>query len=175
MKSARISHLNMASSRMGQAKTSTQRSIATNRKARHDYTLETPIEAGLVLEGWEVKAIRAHRVQLKDSYCLVKRGEIWLINAHISPLDTTAAYTLPNPTRSRKCLLHKKQVEKLIGAIQRKGYSLIPMELYWVGPHVKLKIALAKGKKKYDKRQSEKEKDWQRDQAKLQKQMKTLR
>lgn len=158
---------------MGHSKTA-DRTIATHRRAYHDYHLETPLEAGLVLEGWEVKAIRRHRVQLKDSYCIAKRGEIWLLNAHISPLDTTAAYTHPHPTRSRKCLLHKKEAQRLMNAMEQKGYSLIPIELYWVGARIKLKIALAKGKKKHDKRQSEKEKDWKRDQARLHKQIQSF-
>ena len=155
---------------MAHSKKSNPTNIASNKKAWHDFILETPIEAGLVLLGWEVKAIRAHRVQLKDSYCLIKHGEIWLFNAHISPLSTTATYLHPDPVRTRKCLLHNKQIRKLIGAIQQKGFTLVPLELYWSNGRIKLKIALGKGKKKHDKRQAEKEKDWKRDQAKLHKQ-----
>jgi len=143
--------------------------IASNRKAWHDYILESPIEVGLCLLGWEVKAIRNHRVQLKDSYCLVKGGEIWLLNAHVSPLSTTAAYLKPNSTRTRKCLLHKKQISKLIGSIQQKGFTLVPLSLCWVNGKIKLQIALAKGKKKHDKRQAEKAKDWQREKEKVKK------
>ena len=154
---------------MAQSKKTPSSQIARNKKAWHDYTLEVPVEAGLVLLGWEVKAIRAHRIQLKDSYCLVKKEEIWLLNAHISPLSTTAAYLHPDPVRTRKCLLHRKQIRKLIGAIQQKGFTLVPLELYWANGRVKLKIALGKGKKKHDKRQAAKEKDWQRAQAKLHK------
>ena len=143
--------------------------IVSNKKAWHDYSLEKPIEAGLSLLGWEVKAIRNHRVQLKDSYCLVRNNEIWLLNAHVSPLSTTAAYLKPDPMRTRKCLLHSKQINKLIGAIQQKGFTLVPLSLYWANGRIKLSIALAKGKKKHDKRQAEKEKDWQREKEKVQK------
>lgn len=141
--------------------------IALNKKAWHDYNLEKPIESGMALLGWEVKAIRNHQVQLKESYCLIKNGEIWLFNAHISPLSTTAAYLKPDPVRTRKCLLHKQQINKLIGAIQQKGFTLVPLELYWANGKIKLKIALAKGKKQHDKRQAAKEKDWQREKAKV--------
>jgi SsrA-binding protein len=143
--------------------------IASNKKAWHDYHLEKPIEAGLSLFGWEVKAIRNGRVQLKDSYCLIRYNEIWLLNAHISPLSTTAAYLNPDPVRTRKCLLHKKQINKLIGAVQQKGLTLVPLSLYWANGKIKLSIALAQGKKKHDKRQTEKEKDWQREKDKIQK------
>jgi len=119
--------------------------------------------------GWEVKAIRSNKVQLKDSYCLVKHGEIWLFNAHISPLSNTPAYLSPDATRSRKCLMHKKEIDKLIGAIQKKGFTLVPLELYWGNGRVKLRVALAKGKKLHDKRQAAKAKDWQREQAKMRK------
>jgi len=143
--------------------------IASNKKAWHDYTLEKPIESGLSLLGWEVKAIRNSRVQLKDSYCLIKGNEIWLLNSHISPLSTTAAYLNPDPVRTRKCLLHKKQINKLIGATQQKGLTIVPLSLYWSNGKIKLSIALAQGKKKHDKRQAQKEKDWQREKQKIQK------
>lgn len=136
-----------------------------NRKARHDYHLEKEFQAGLALEGWEVKAIKAGRVQLRDSHIICKNQEIWLIGAHISPLDTTAQYTNPDPSRSRKLLLHRKEISKLIGQTQQKGFTMVPLNLHFSKGRIKCQMALAKGKKNYDKRQDEQRKDWDRDKA----------
>ena len=148
-------------------KTSENRTIAQNRKAHHDYQIEQQYEAGLVLEGWEVKSLRAGRAQLKDSYVVIQRGEAWLLNAHISPLQTASTHIEPNPERSRKLLLKHKELQWLIGAVQRDGYTLIPLSLYWKHNRAKLNFGVAKGKKLYDKRESEKKRDWQRQQQKL--------
>ncbi|KFI23024.1 SsrA-binding protein SmpB [Nitrosococcus oceani] len=141
--------------------------IALNRKARHDYFIEERYEAGLVLEGWEVKSLRAGRVQLNEGYCLLKGGELWLFGVHLSPLNTVSTHIHPDPLRTRKLLLHAKELRKLIGAVERKGYALIPLTLYWKRGRVKLEIALAKGKQKYDKRATEKEKEWTRQKERL--------
>ncbi len=146
-------------------------SIAKNRKARHDYTLSTLYEAGIVLEGWEVKSIRAGRSNLKDSHVLIRQGEAWLVNLHISPLSTTNTHRKAEPDRSRKLLLHRIELKRLIGKIKQKGLTLIATELYWRGKHVKVKLALAKGKKKHDKRASIKERDWERSKLRLKKHM----
>jgi SsrA-binding protein len=146
---------------------SSSSTIALNRKARHDYFLEERYEAGLVLEGWEVKSLRAGRVQLNESYCLLKEGEAWLFGAHISPLNTASTHIHPDTLRNRKLLLHAEELRKLIGAVERKGYALIPLALYWKRGRAKLEIALAKGKHKYDKRADEKEKEWGRQKERL--------
>ncbi len=138
------------------------RVIATNRKARHDYTLEETFEAGLVLEGWEVKSLRAGRAQLKESYVIVKNHEIWLIGAHLTPLANTCQHTDPDPRRTRKLLLSHREIKKLTRARVREGYTIIALDLHWRRSRVKLQIALAKGKKKHDKRDSEKKRDWER-------------
>lgn len=148
-------------------KTSENRTIALNRKAHHDYQIEQRYEAGLVLEGWEVKSLRAGRAQLKDSYVVIQRGEAWLLNAHISPLQTASTHILPNPERSRKLLLKHRELQWLIGAVQRDGYTLIPLSLYWKHNRAKVEFGVAKGKKLYDKRESEKKRDWQREQQKI--------
>lgn len=141
--------------------------IAVNRKAHHEYSFEERFEAGIVLEGWEVKSLRAGRVQLDQSYVLLKNGEAWILGLLITPLQTASTHILPDAQRTRKLLLHAKELNKLIGSIERKGYTLIPLSLYWKGPRVKMEIALAKGKKQHDKRASEKEKDWQRQKQRL--------
>lgn len=141
--------------------------IALNKKARHDYSLEERFEAGLVLQGWEVKAMRAGRAQLKESYVLIKDQEAWLFGAHISPLPSASTHVHPDPTRTRKLLLHARELSKLIGAVERKGYTLVPLALYWKRGRAKLEIALAKGKKAHDKRATEKERDWQREKQRL--------
>ena len=134
--------------------------IAVNRKARYDYAIEDQFEAGLVLQGWEVKSLRDNRAQLKESYVAVTKGELFLIGAHFSPLRTASTHINPDATRSRKLLLNNKEISKLIGATERDGYTIVPLSLYWVRGRAKLKIALAKGKKQHDKRQSIKERDW---------------
>jgi SsrA-binding protein len=153
---------------MGKKKSDTAGStIALNKKARHDYHLEERFEAGLALEGWEVKSMRAGRVQLKESYVIVRHGEIYLIGAHISPLSSASTHVQPDPTRTRKLLLHREEISKLIGAVERKGYTLVPVALYWKRGRAKLEIALAKGKKAHDKRATLKERDWKREQERL--------
>lgn len=141
--------------------------IAVNRQARHDYFIEETFEAGLVLEGWEVKSLRAGRVNLKESYVLLKDGEAWLLGAHISPLASASTHVNPDPTRTRKLLLHKQELNRLVGQVERRGYTLIPLKLYWKKNRVKLEIGLAKGKKLYDKRATEKERAWQREKQRL--------
>ena len=142
-------------------------SIAENKKAFHDYFIEEKIEAGLVLEGWEVKSIRAGRVQIKEAYVIVKDGEVWLLGCHISPLTTASTHVKPDPVRTRKVLLHEREIAKLIGKVERAGYALVPLNMHFAKGRVKLEIGLAKGKKQYDKRESEKQKDWEREKARL--------
>lgn len=142
-------------------------SITNNRKAFHDYFIEEKFEAGVVLEGWEVKAIRASRVQIKEAYVVVKNGEIWLLGMHIMPLPEASTHIKPDPTRTRKMLLHATQIDKLIGKVERAGYALIPLDLHYTKGRIKAEIGLAKGKKQYDKRDDEKEKDWKREQSRL--------
>ena len=141
--------------------------IADNKKARHDYFLEKFFEAGLMLEGWEVKGLRDGRAQLKESYVRLKNGEAWLIGAHISPPTYMSTHTTAEPTRSRKLLLHEKELKALDQATTRDGYTLVPVNLHWRRSKAKLDIALAKGKKQHDKRATEKKKDWQRQQQQL--------
>lgn len=147
-----------------------KREIVTNKKASHNYHLFDKIEAGLVLEGWEVKALRAFRAQLQEGYILIKNGECWLIGCHISPLPNTAGFRKPDPTRTRKCLLSRKEIDKLIGAQQQQGYTIVPLRIVLQKNLIKIEIALAKGKKNYDKRESEKQKEWKREQEKVLKQ-----
>lgn len=142
-------------------------SIVENKKAFHDYFIEERIEAGLVLEGWEVKAIRAGRVQLKEAYVIIKNGEVWLLGCHISPLSTASTHTKHDPVRTRKLLLHEREIAKLIGKVERAGYALVPLNMHFSKGRIKLDIGLAKGKKQYDKRESEKQRDWQREKARL--------
>ena len=144
--------------------------IALNRKARFDYQIEDEYEAGLALEGWEVKSLRDGRAQLKESYVIVVRGELFLIGAHFSPLTSASTHVNPNPTRSRKLLLHRSEISKLIGASERDGYTIAPLSLYWKRGRAKLKIGLAKGKKQHDKRHSIKQREWDRDKRRLLKQ-----
>lgn len=141
--------------------------IAMNRKAHHDYELLERFEAGLLLEGWEVKSLRANRAQIKEAYVVIKGSEAFLINAHISPLGNIAAHVQADPTRSRKLLLHKREVNKLIGAVQKKGFTVVPLKLYLKRHLVKAEIAIGRGKKHYDKRETEKNRDWQRQQQRV--------
>ena len=142
-------------------------SIVENRKAFHDYFVEERYEAGLVLEGWEVKAIRAGRVQLKEAYVTLMGAEPFVIGMHISPLSSSSTHVHPDPTRSRKLLLNAEEIRKLIGKVEQKGYTLVPIDLHYTKGRVKISIGLAKGKKQHDKREVEKERDWQREQAQL--------
>ncbi len=144
-----------------------RRLIAENRKARFDYFIEQRFEAGLALQGWEVKSMRAGRTQLKEAYVYLRGAEAFLIGAHFSPLPTTSSHVPADPVRTRKLLLHRSELNGLIGAVERRGYTLVPLELYWKHGRAKLLIGLAKGKKQHDKRATEKERDWQRDKARL--------
>lgn len=148
-------------------------SITDNKKAFHDYFIEERYEAGLMLEGWEVKSIRAGRSNLKESYVVLKNGAVYLIGCHISPLPTASTHIHPDPTRSRKLLLHAAEISKLIGKVERAGYTLVPLNLHFSKGRIKLEIGLAKGKKQHDKRESDKERDWKREQSQLMKQSKS--
>jgi SsrA-binding protein len=143
------------------------RLIAENRKARFDYFIEERYEAGLSLQGWEVKAMRAGRAQLKEAYAYLRGGEAFLIGAHLSPLPSASTHVTPDPVRTRKLLLRRSELQRLIGAVERRGYTLVPLELYWKNGRAKLQLGLAKGKKQHDKRAAEKDRDWQRDRARL--------
>ncbi len=143
--------------------------IAQNRQATHEYFIEERLEAGLVLLGWEIKSLRALRAQLKESYVILKKGEAWLLGAHFSPLSSASTHIVPDPLRTRKLLLHKRELSRLIGSVERKGYTLIPLSLYWKKGRAKLEIGLAKGKQLHDKRASEKDKDWQREKQRVMK------
>jgi len=142
-------------------------SIIDNKKAFHDYFIEERFEAGLALQGWEVKAIRAGRVQLKEAYVILKNAEVFLIGCHISPLTTASSHVSPDPVRTRKLLLHAEEIRKLIGKVERAGYALIPLDLHFAKGRIKLAIGLAKGKKEYDKRDTEKQRDWEKEKAQL--------
>jgi len=148
-------------------RTATTMSIIQNKKAFHDYFIEERFETGLVLEGWEVKAIRAGRAQLKEAYVVVKGAEIFLIGAHISPLTSTSTHVTADPVRTRKLLLHAEEIQKLVGKVERAGYTLVPLDLHYTRGRIKANIGLAKGKKQHDKRQVERDKDWQREQQRL--------
>ncbi len=142
-------------------------SIVENKKAFHDYFIEQRYEAGIALEGWEVKAIRAGRAQLKESYVIVGSSELFLLGCHISPLPTASTHVLPDPTRTRKLLLHAEEINRLIGSVERAGYTLVPLNLHYSKGRIKLEIGLAKGKKQHDKRATEKDREWQREQQRL--------
>ena len=144
-----------------------ENTIAVNRKARHEFFIEDKFEAGLVLEGWEVKSLRDGKAQLNESYVHVRNGEAWLANALITALKTASTHIKPEPQRDRKLLLHRAELHKLIGAVERKGYTLIPLNMYWKKGMAKIEIALAKGKQLHDKRATEKDRDWNRDKARI--------
>ncbi|MEN9478161.1 MAG: hypothetical protein RLZZ300_2302 [Pseudomonadota bacterium] len=148
-------------------------SITVNKKAFHDYFVEEKYEAGIVLEGWEVKAIRAGRMNIKESYVIIKGGELFLIGMHISPLTTASTHNKHDPTRTRKLLLHGREISKLIGKVERAGYALVPLDLHFLRGRIKLEIGLAKGKKQHDKRESEKERDWVREKSRIMKSTRT--
>ncbi|SIT66304.1 SsrA-binding protein [Ectothiorhodosinus mongolicus] len=149
------------------SKSASSSTIALNKKARHEYFIEDRFEAGLVLEGWEVKSLRAGRVQLTESYVLIRNAEAFLFGAHISPLPTASTHIHPDPVRTRKLLLHSAELAKLIGQVERRGYTLVPLAMYWKRGRAKLEIGLAKGKKAHDKRATEKERDWQREKERV--------
>ena len=142
-------------------------SIARNKKAWHDYFIEEEFEAGLILEGWEVKSLRAGAAQLKESYVIIRNGELFLFGAHFSPLQTASTHVRPDPVRSRKLLLHQTEIDKLTGAVERRGYTLVPLALYWKRSRAKLQIALAKGKKQHDKRATIRQREWDREKHRL--------
>jgi SsrA-binding protein len=142
-------------------------SIVANKKAYHDYFVEEKFEAGIALEGWEVKAIRAGRAQLKEAYVVVKNSEIVLLGAHVTPLPTASTHIRPDPTRTRKLLLNRAEINRLIGKVERAGYTLMPLDLHFTRGKIKLEIGLAKGKKQYDKREAEKQRDWNREKQRL--------
>jgi SsrA-binding protein len=142
-------------------------SIVDNKKAYHDYFIEEKFEAGLALEGWEVKAIRAGRAHLKEAYVIVKKGEIALIGAHITPLATASTHVHPDPTRTRKLLLHRSEINRLVGQVERAGYTMVPLNLHYSKGRVKLDVGLAKGKKQHDKRAAIKDREWGREQQRL--------
>ena len=152
---------------MSKSKPQPDNSIAVNKKARHDYFIIEQMEAGLVLEGWEVKSLRTKSIQLRESYVLVRDMQAWLLGAHITPLATISTHKVADPTRTRKLLLHRDEIAKLVGAVERKGYTIIPLSMYWKKGVVKLGIAVAKGKHTQDRRASIKERDWKRDKQRL--------
>lgn len=145
----------------------TDMSIISNKKAFHDYFVEEQFEAGIVLEGWEIKAIRAGRANIKESYVIVRDGEVFIFGMHITPLAQASTHVKPDPVRTRKLLLHATQINKLIGKVERAGYALLPLDLHYTRGRIKLEIGLGKGKKQHDKRDAEKERDWNREKARL--------
>ena len=142
-------------------------SIIDNRKAFHDYFIEDKYEAGLVLQGWEVKAIRAGRANIKESYVVIRGAEIFIVGMHITPLESASTHITTDPTRTRKLLLHAEEIAKLIGKVERAGYALVPLDLHYTKGRIKISVGLAKGKKQFDKRETEKERDWEREKARL--------
>ncbi len=153
---------------MAKAKKKTpENQIAVNRKARHDYFIEETIEAGIALEGWEVKSLREGKAQISEAYVQLRDNEAWLFNAHITPLLSASTHVKPQPTRSRKLLLHREEIDRLVGAVERKGYTIVPLDLHWKRGKAKLTIGYAKGKKLHDKRADKKERDWQRQKARI--------
>jgi len=145
----------------------TERSIAQNRKARFDFFIEERLEAGLALQGWEVKSMREGKAQLTDSYVILREGEAWLLGSHVTPLNTVSTHFTAEPKRVRKLLLNRREIDRLTGLVERKGYTLVALELYWQKNHVKVAVGLARGKKQHDKRDTEKDRDWQRDKARI--------
>ena len=152
------------------AKKSDQQSpIAQNKKARFDYFIEERLEAGMALQGWEVKSMRAGKAQLTDAFVILREGEAWLLGSHITPLNTASTHVIPDPKRIRKLLLNRREIDRLTGLVDRKGYTLVALQLYWSKNRAKLAVGLAKGKKQHDKRDTEKDRDWERDRARVMK------
>lgn len=149
------------------ARNSPDNVIAVNRRARHEYFIEDSFEAGLALEGWEAKSLRAGRAQLTEAYVVIRNGEAWLVGAHFSPLISASTHVSADPTRSRKLLLHRNELDRLVGAVERKGYALVPLDLHWKKGRAKLGVGLARGKKQHDKRASAKDRDWQRQKERI--------
>ena len=154
---------------MSKPKADNNPTIAENRQARHEYFIEETYEAGLSLQGWEVKSMRAGRVQLKEAYVFLKNAEAYLYGAHVSALPTASTHVIPDPIRTRKLLLNRAELGRLVGAVERKGYTLVPLEMYWKTGRAKLRSGLAKGKKEHDKRNTSKDRDWQREKSRLMK------
>lgn len=152
---------------MAKTKKKSPASIAQNKRARFDFQIDETLEAGMVLEGWEVKSIREGKIQINESYAFIKNGECFLSGAHITPLVSASTHVKAEPTRVRKLLLHRQEIDKLIGAIDRKGYTLLALSVYWKQGKVKLQLGLGKGKKKHDKRATEKERDWSREKERM--------
>ena len=157
----------MSNKKTGKDKPNGGGTIALNKRARHEYHLEHKLEAGLALQGWELKAIRAGRANIGDAYAVVLSGELFLVGAQITPLIQASTHVVANDRRTRKLLLHRREIDELIGRVQRDGYTLIPMALYWKGNKVKAEIALARGKQQHDKREASKERDWNREKQRL--------
>ena len=145
----------------------TASTIALNKRARHEYFIEDKYEAGMALQGWEVKSLRAGKAQITEGYVLIKDGEAWLIGSHFSPLKTVSTHIVADPTRTRKLLLHRSELDRLVGAVERKGHTVVPLALYWKKGKVKLEIGLAKGKQSHDKRHTEKDRDWEREKGRI--------
>lgn len=145
------------------------KTVAVNKKARFEYFIEERLEAGLALEGWEVKALRAGKAQLTEAYVLLKDGQAWLLGCHITPLPTASTHVHPDPTRTRKLLLHRREIDRLVGAVERRGYALVALKIYWSRGRAKLEVGLAKGKKQHDKRATEKDRDWERQKSRIMK------
>lgn len=153
---------------MGKKKPKTpSNTIALNKKARFDFHIEEDFETGIALEGWEVKSLRSGRANLKESYVIIKDNQLYLLGAHFAPLPSASTHVNPDPTRTRKLLMHRREIDGLVGKVKEQGYTLVPLSLYWKHGRAKLKIALAKGKKKHDKRAAIKEREWQRDKQRL--------
>ena len=152
---------------MARKKSPPSNAIARNRKARHDYAIEDTFEAGIALEGWEVKSLRDGRLQLRDSFAAVRSGELWLLGAHISPLDTVSTHVTAKPVRDRKLLMKRDEITRLIGAVERRGYTLIALYMHWTRGRAKVLLATARGKKQHDKRAADKDRDWERERARL--------
>ncbi|MFB9069059.1 SsrA-binding protein SmpB [Pseudofulvimonas gallinarii] len=159
----------MSSNKSGSSGKKKQESstIGLNKRARHEYFIEERVEAGVALQGWEVKSLRAGRLNFADSYALIRNGELFLFGAQITPLSTVSTHVVADPTRTRKLLLHREEIDRLIGAVERKGYTLVPTALYWKGGRAKVELGLARGKQAHDKREAEKERDWQREKQRV--------
>jgi SsrA-binding protein len=151
----------------GKKKNQESSTIGLNKRARHEYFFEDRVEAGIALQGWEVKSLRAGRLNFADSYALIKGGELFLFGAQITPLSTVSTHVVADPTRTRKLLLHRDEIDRLIGAVERKGYTLIPTALYWKAGRAKVELALARGKQTHDKRETERERDWEREKQRV--------
>ena len=150
---------------MTKKKESGESSIAQNKKARFDFFIEERLEAGVALQGWEVKSMRSGKAQLTDSFVIFRDGEAWLLGSHVTPLNTVSTHVVAEPKRTRKLLMNRREIDRLIGLVERKGYTLVALELYWSKNRVKVSVGLAKGKKQHDKRETEKDRDWQRDKS----------